>query len=57
MYFIQQINPRGAGNTVCTSDLRNAVDAVKGMTFLRSTAIIFTLDKDGNEEILDDYTG
>lgn len=57
MYFIQQINPRGAVNTVCTSDLRNAVDAVKGMTFLRSTAIIFTLDKDGNEEILDDYTG
>ena len=54
MYFIQQITPRGETNTICTSDLRKAVDEVKGMTFLNSTAIIFTIDEHGNEIILED---
>ena len=55
MYFIQQITPRGETNTICTSDLRKAVDEVKGMTFGSSTAIIFTIDENGTEHILDDY--
>ena len=54
MYYVEQVLPRGSVNTLCTSDLRKAIKLVKGMTFMDSTAIIFTIDEHGTENILED---